>query len=369
MGLMNVQSGKDEDNGLPIQNYTVASMQRKVFSRSNVGIFFINKQSIGTIIKDSTKPAYNDYNRNLGVEYNLASSNNLWTGKLLLIKSFTAGNFSGEMVKTGHLQYASRKWLVAFQVEDVGKGYQADVGYVPRKGYVKLNPQIARFFFPKRGIVLSHGPKFVSNYFFNRRMTETDYEHLFSYNIAFRNQAILTPWYAKNYVELLQGFDPTNMGKDTLSRGTKHFWNAYGADFFSKPQSVFTYSVSTRYGGYYSNGKRFNLITEVGYRWQPYLNISISANYNSIRLPQPWGKVNFLLIGPRVDVTMSNKLFLTGFLQYNEQTENINLNLRFQWRYKPASDLFIVFTDNYLPENFSIRNRAVVLKFNYWWNR
>lgn len=369
MGLMNVQSGKDEDDGLPIQNYTVASVQRKVFSRSNIGMFFINKQSIGSIFRDSTRPAYNDYNRNLGVEYNLASSNNLWTGKLLLIKSFTAGNFSDEMVKTGHLQYASRKWTVAFQVEDVGKGYQADVGYVPRKGYVKLNPQIARNFFPKGGPVLSHGPKFVSNYFFTRRMRETDYEYILAYNIAFRNQSVLSPWYAKNYVELLQPFDPTNMGKDTLARGTRHYWDAYGADFFSKPQSVFTYSVSTRYGGYYSNGKRFNLITEVGYRWQPYLNISVSANYNSIRLPQPWGNVNFLLIGPRVDVTMSNKLFLTGFLQYNEQTENINFNLRFQWRYKPASDLFIVFTDNYLPENFSIRNRAVVLKFNYWWNR
>jgi hypothetical protein len=110
-------------------------------------------------------------------------------------------------------------------------------------------------------------------------------------------------------------------------------------------------------------------MSEIGYRWQPYLNMSLSANYNSISLPQPWGKVNFLLVGPRIDLTMSNKLFLTGFLQYNEQTDNINLNLRFQWRYQPASDLFLVFTDNYLPENFGIRTRALVLKFNYWWNR
>ena len=54
---------------------------------------------------------------------------------------------------------------------------------------------------------------------------------------------------------------------------------------------------------------------------------------------------------------------------HTEQIDNINFNFRFQWRYKPASDLFIVFTDNYLPHNFSVRNRAVVLKLNYWWNR
>lgn len=369
MGLMNVQSAKQEEDGLPIQNFTVASIQRKVFSRSNIGMFLINKQAIGSAGNDSTKPAFNDYNRNVGVEYNLASSNNLWTGKVLLIKSFTEGNFSNEMVKTGHLQYSSRKWTVALQYEDVGSGYQADVGYVPRRGYTRLYPQVLRNFFPRRSIVLAHGPKITSSYFFTRKFAQTDYEHIFAYNIAFRTQAVLTPWYANNYVKLLLPFDPTNMTKDTLARNTKHHWNAYGADFISKPQSLFTCSLSVRFGGYYANGRRTNLTAEFGYRWQPYLNISLATNYNRIYLPQPWGNVNFVLIGPRVDVTMSNKLFLTGFLQYNEQTENINLNLRFQWRYKPASDLFLVFTDNYLPENFGVRNRALVLKFNYWWNR
>jgi hypothetical protein len=367
MGLMNVQSAKQDDEGLPIQNYTVASVQRKVFSRSNIGMFLINKQSIGSR-NDTIKPEYNDYNRNVGLEYNLASSNNLWTGKVLLIKSFTSGSQSQEMVKTGHLQYSSRKWTIALQYEDVGRGYQADVGYVPRRDYIRLYPQVFRNFFPRKSIVLSHGPKIYSSYFFNRKMAQTDYEHLFTYNIAFRDQSVLTPWYSNNFVKLLLPFDPTNITKDTLARNTLHYWNAYGVDFISKPQSVVTCSLSVRFGGYYANGKRSNYLAEIGYRWQPYLNVSLSTSYNRISLPQPWGQVNFVLVGPRVDVTMSNKLFLTGFLQYNEQTENINLNLRFQWRYKPASDLFLVFTDNYLPENFGVRNRALVLKFNYWWN-
>ncbi|MBD0351873.1 MAG: hydrolase, partial [Flavisolibacter sp.] len=69
-----------------------------------------------------------------------------------------------------------------------------------------------------------------------------------------------------------------------------------------------------------------------------------------------------------VDITFTNKLYLTTFLQYNNQLRNINLNTRFQWRYKPASDLFLVYTDNYLPSPFSVRNRALVLKLTYWWN-
>ena len=96
--------------------------------------------------------------------------------------------------------------------------------------------------------------------------------------------------------------------------------------------------------------------------------MSLSTSYNHIQLPQPWGRTTFWLIGPRIDVTMTNKLFFTAFAQYNEQQKNVNLNTRFQWRFKPASDLFIVYTDNYLPESFTVKNRALVIKFTYWWN-
>ncbi len=46
----------------------------------------------------------------------------------------------------------------------------------------------------------------------------------------------------------------------------------------------------------------------------------------------------------------------------------MNLNTRLQWRFQPASDLFIVYTDNYLPAPFEVKNRALVVKLTYWWN-
>jgi hypothetical protein len=60
--------------------------------------------------------------------------------------------------------------------------------------------------------------------------------------------------------------------------------------------------------------------------------------------------------------------FLPFFLQYNTQTENVNLNGRLQWRFAPVSDVFLVYTDNYLPQDFSIKSRFVVLKATYWLN-
>jgi hypothetical protein len=131
---------------------------------------------------------------------------------------------------------------------------------------------------------------------------------------------------------------------------------------------LFTFALSLRNGGYYETGNRLNLSGEIGYRIQPYVSINLSGAYNDIHLPEPWGNRKFWLIGPRLDVTMTNKLFFTAFAQYNEQVKNVNLNTRLQWRYRPASDLFIVYTDNYFPDNFQVKNRAVVLKLTYWWN-
>lgn len=369
LGLMNMQTGKEESIGLPAQNFTVAALQRRVFSRSNVGFIFINKESLNFHPQEGLeKQPYTRYNRNFGLEYNLASSNNFWTGKAMLLKSFAPGTSGHDMVHAANLQYTSRTWNISWQHEYVGRNYTAEVGYVPRRGYIRLFPQATRLFFPKKGPVLSHGPQVSVSGFFNEDMKLTDDEAMLNYGIVFRKRNTLNIWASNTFIELLQPFDPTNTGKDSLATGTRHRWNTIGADYVSKPQSLFTYAFSARYGGYYADGNRLMLNTELGYRFQPYVSIALSANYNKIDLPAPWNRNSFWLVGPRLDVTMTNTLFFTGFMQYNEQQKNINLNTRFQWRYRPASDLFIVYTDNYLPEPFYVRNRALVLKLVYWLN-
>jgi len=369
IGAMDMQTAKVSETDLPEQNFAVFSLQRRVFARSNIGLLFINKQSLNyTPSTDPNMPIYSQYNRNLGLEYNLASSSNVWTGKALFLKSFKPENNGDDFTQAGNLTYATRRWNITWQHEYVGKNYLAEVGYVPRQGYVRLNPQIGHLFFPKSKHILSHGPKFNSSLFFDPGMKPTDNETYVIYGLNFRKLNVLNVWVSNDYVKLLRPFDPTNSGKDTLATGSEHQWNAFGIEYTSKPQSVFTYAFTTRYGGYYEDGTRFNFTTDIGYRFQPYVSLSVSSSYNEIRMPDPWNKTTFWLIGPRIDVTMTNKLFFTAFAQYNEQQNNVNLNTRFQWRYSPASDLFVVYTDNYVPETFGVKNRALVVKFTYWWN-
>lgn len=85
-------------------------------------------------------------------------------------------------------------------------------------------------------------------------------------------------------------------------------------------------------------------------------------------LAQPWERTDFWLLGTKLDVTLTTEIFFTTYVQYNEQTDNLNINARFQWRYKPVSDFFIVYTDNYFPETMNAKQRSLVLKLSYWFN-
>jgi hypothetical protein len=368
IGIMDMKTSADESKNLLAQNFAVVALQRKLFKRSNLEVFYIDKTQLGDA-RNNTSLVGNRFNRNFGFEFMLAPKNNTWSGKTILIKSFTPNKSGDDFLNAGNLQYSSKNWIISWQHEIVGNNFNAEVGYIPRNNYVKINPSITRLFFPKKGNILSHGPQFLTTYYYNTALEQTDNTKSFTYLITYRNKSTLSGVIQNDYVELLAPFDPTRIGKQPLAANTKHQWSTIGFDFISAPQHRFTYTLSSRTGGYYANGKLFSLTANIGYRIQPYVNIDISSTYNHIDLPQPWGKNNFLLVGPKVDITMTNTLFFTTFFQYNEQTTNINFNTRFQWRYKPASDLFIVYTDNYYIGPVFVKNRAVVLKFTYWWNK
>lgn len=370
LGIMDMQTASVDETGLPSQNFGVLSVQRKVFSRSSIGLMLVNKESLRYPLEnDSINAEYAKFNRNLGVEYNLASSNNAWTGKAFFLKSFTPEKVGNGITQAAHLAYRSRKWKWRVQEEWVGEKYTAEVGFVPRKGYVNINSYLGHIFFPKGGSILSHGPTLNTAYFFNEDLKRTDNTSYLLYTFAFRNRSNLDLFVSDDYVELLSPFDPTRLGKTELIGGTKHSWNAFGWQFQSKPQSLFTYSSGARFGGYYVDGHRTSLTADLGYRFQPYVSISATLDYNLISLPAPWYKNQFWLIGSEIDVTFTNKLFFATLFQYNEQSKNFNLNSRFQWRYSPASDLFLVYTNNYFIEPFEGRNWGLTLKFTYWFNK
>ena len=362
IGIMDMITSRVDSASFPAQNYLVAAVQRQVFSRSNLAFLYVDRNALDHNPADTL---HNERNRMAGVDFNLFTDNNLWQGKVFLHGSFTPD--SKDIAHALEIGYRGQNLEFEWEHRYIGEDYVAEVGFVPRTGYTLLNPDVGYAWYPKSTVVNRHGPLMRNDFIFTSGWGFTDYKMTFQYELLLLNTASYSIEYEENYIKLTEPFDPTNSGKDTLATGSEYNYRTLGASITSDKRKLFTYNLKFSYGGFY-NGNRENLQTGIGYRFQPFGSISLEMDYNRLTFEKESNNSTILLIGPKFDITFTNKIFLTTWVQYNNQINNTNINTRFQWRFAPVSDLFIVYTDNYFSDTFKVKNRALVIKISYWFS-
>ncbi|WP_367392341.1 DUF5916 domain-containing protein [Lewinella sp. LCG006] len=364
LGLLNMQTAKDDENGLPSYNYTVAALQRKMFSRSNLGFIFVNKQTFADLAGDTLN---NAYNRVAGLDYNLASADNRWNGKFYFHHSFSPTQGKNPFSHGARVDYLERRYAFGMEQRYVGEEYDAEVGFVPRKNYWQINPRGELFFYPEKGPINRHGPRFRSRFLWTPEEGNTDRFMFLSWDISFTNNSRLSFDFGNEYVYLLEDFDPTNTDATPLPGATGYTYNRLSMEYNSDSRKTFSYRLEPTAGQFF-NGYRYGLQTNITWRYQPLGQISLTTNYSYIDLPDPYASASLFLIGPRIDLTFTKNIFLTTFFQYNSQIDNFNVNARMQWRFAPVSDFFLVYTDNYNSLDWNVKNRSIVAKVTYWLN-
>lgn len=203
--------------------------------------------------------------------------------------------------------------------------------------------------------------------YFDKSYHKIEHENTISYQFEFKNRSGLEFGYFDFFVELQDDFDPTHGGEHFLEAGTSYNFAGAFIGYESTKKTMFNWSAMGA-GGTYYNGNVMYFNGEIGYRFQPFVNLTMNFNYTDIDLPEPFERTKYLLVGPKIDITFTDKIFWTTYIQYNEQIDNMNINTRIQWRYQPVSDIYLVYTDNYIPGSWTSRNRALVLKMTYWFN-
>jgi len=87
------------------------------------------------------------------------------------------------------------------------------------------------------------------------------------------------------------------------------------------------------------------------------------------------GQYTIDLIGIKADYSLSTTTYLIGYWQLNAQSKLMNINVRFQWRYRPMSDLFVVFAQNWdrtplmlnpRDQTWGYAGRSLAVKWAYW---
>jgi hypothetical protein len=367
IGVLNMQTARDLDIGQPSYNYTVAAVQRQVFGRSNISGIFVNKTNFDDQPVDLQNPADGSSNQLIGLDYNLASADGRWTGKAYYHQTFDSDNGEDPFSHGASLNYNTLRFFAGWEHQIVGRGFDAEVGFVPRQDFQRANPTIGFNIFPDSDWINRHQFSLSNNWIWNDQWGITDYNFALNYSLDFQSSAGFSAGLLSNYVKLFAPFNPTGNPEQLFQPGDDFVQTGFLLAYNTDLRKAFFGRIQLISGGFF-NGNLRQLSGEINYRYRQYATVAINYTINRIDLAEGFDDATLYLVGPRVDLTLTRNLFFTTFVQYNSQFDNININSRLQWRFRPVSDLFIVYTDNYFPESLQPKNRALVFKATYWLN-
>jgi hypothetical protein len=379
IGFLSMQTNKSPEFGLPSTNFSVAAIQRRVGVRNNLGMILVNKEEL------NNKSSNSRFNRIAGIDFNLAGKSGRTNGKIFIHKNITPQILKGQYAMGSNLEYNKQKLNFDVSVENVGINYKADAGFTPRRGYLRSGGTENFVFYPKGKLsnLINHfsiGPDY-DVYYGKKEKRVTDLDAGLFFKIDFQNSAQINGALLRlDYTYLSNAFDPTNQGGIKLAAGSNYTYFSNRLNFISNARKKIFYSLNSKIGKYF-NGNLVQLQTSWSARLNTFGVISLVVNYTKINLPHPYSDAELWLIGTKAELSFSKSLFFNAFLQYNNQSNNFNINARLQWRFKPVSDFFIVYTDNYFASNdpqtivnnrhvtsFTPKNRAIVAKLTYWFN-
>ena len=157
--------------------------------------------------------------------------------------------------------------------------------------------------------------------------------------------------------------------KVTIPTGTYRF-NEVDLTYNTSPArrlyETFTFIPQQFYGG-----KRYDLNGSVGFRGSSQLAAELQYQRSDVRLPA--GKFLVRLAIARVDYALSPRMTIRSLTQYNSSTREVTNSLRFNFTYRPGSDLYVVYNDSQqqglAPGALTPSDRQFVIKFNYLLDR
>ncbi|HET9825912.1 MAG TPA: DUF5916 domain-containing protein [Chitinophagaceae bacterium] len=372
IGIMNIESAKKYEQRP--QNYTVAAFDQKLFRRSNLRGIVTNRQQTST--ENSGKGAL-EFNRVAGSEFSFLSDNSKFNGRAGYYHSFNPGQLMHAKYSLASFGYTDKRMNIAAGWSQVDSNFIADLGFTPRLynydatndttiriGYNAYNSSLDYFIYPSsKRTINSIDLSIRTDHYYSTSGRFIEFNGAAGADMLFSNRREASISWTQNSVNL--PYETVIFAETGPLPKTKYDFGYIQAKFLSNFLKPFSWGLTLEHGGYY-NGKRTTYTGTLKYRKQPWGNFGIDFSYNNIILNDK--EINPFIIGPTIELAFSNNLFWTTFLQYNTAIKNFNINSRFQWRFKPMSDVFLVYTDNYFTEGLLHKTRSIVFKATYWIN-
>ncbi|MFC1552179.1 DUF5916 domain-containing protein [Candidatus Latescibacterota bacterium] len=330
MGLMTIQT--ESEHGVPSTNYSVVRIKKDIFEQSVIGL-------IGTSIYDTDKHD----NQMLGMDFTYNSDSFLGGRNLeingALVGTMTDGDHDDALLKRFSLFMPDDFMFLYLNYMDVGENFNPELGFMRRTGMENMYgmfritprsnlPLIKKFAFE---------PAYFSAYYDHTgRLITRDYR-LSPLGIEFNSDDRFEFVINNNYEYLDEEFELFD--NNAVPVGEYDWW-FYGIDYSTSQSKKVSMNLRTEWGDFY-NGTRDIVELEAILKTNMYYSLSADIKYNNITLAG--NRFETKEYGSRIVVDFSTRLSSSTFVQWNNETHEMNVNFRLHFMPKVGSDIYLVY--------------------------
>lgn len=124
----------------------------------------------------------------------------------------------------------------------------------------------------------------------------------------------------------------------------RYWWSRGELQYQSSPGRPFSVTSLVSWGDFY-NGR--NTEVALGADWRGGGHLILGSTFSRSRVTLPAGDFTATQLTGRVEYAFNTRTSLLGFVQFNNQDERVDFNLRFHWIPRIGDDLFVVWNSGY----------------------
>jgi hypothetical protein len=333
IGMLHIKDDNEWNN----PGYTVGRISRNLGKQSSIGVIGTNGN------------AFSDLNNSLaGIDLRLASSqisgNKNIAYNLYGLKSFTSGLSGNDFSFGTEINYPNDFLNFRFGYLQIGENFTPGLGFIPRKnirdfyGGIGIGPR------PKNSPVMQI--KSGINYAFISDLKngglQTSQINFNLTDIIFLSGDIISLASQYQYEALEKDFNI--FGSFVIPVNHYNFWR-HSLQFASAKRRNFWATAKVGLGTFYS-GNRTDWLMQAGYKVFVPVFVGMESDRRWVNLPD--GSFITQIYRLNLNFLFSPNLSWYNYAQYENQTESIGWQSRFQWIIKPGKVIFLTFNSPFI---------------------
>ena len=346
LGMLSMQS--DDFGETPSTNFTVGRISRELFRSSDIGGIFINKQEKN-----------GDFNRTFGFDANFKFFNYLDVVPFIL-KTETPGKEGRDLVTNLSVAWNDPFWDIQAEYLDIEENFNPEVGFVPRTGICKSRGRLSVRPRPGERIpsIRQFQPSVEMSYITDQENVLQTRTLASAFSVQFENNSNLRFGHTANSERLDEPFEIRD--DQEIPIGDYQF-NEFEISYNGDRSRMFSGGAALGRGDFF-NGEKDSYEFTVRVQPSHQFNAEVGWKHDDVTLPS--GDFTTDLGTTRFLYSFSTKMFLNALIQYNGTVDEIESNIRFNWIYKPLSDLFLVYNARRATTG-GVVERAFIAKLTY----